>query len=338
MSHTLSYGTDARRTGEGDSEMTRLYAAGLSAVAVVEDGRVELTLEGRGARCVAVDPEDPDTLYVGTSDEGLFKSEGGGKGWESLSGIEHPRVTSVAVSPADGAIYAGTEPSTLFVSRDGGESWRELEGLKNLPSAPTWSFPPRPWTSHVRAIALSYEDPNPVVAGIELGGVMRSPDGGETWEDQRPGAYADCHNLSAHPAAPEALYEAAGGGFAESGDFGESWEAVDAGMDRWYVWGLAVDMEDPTLVYTSAAPGPGRAHGRRFSDAAIYRRKAGGRWEAVLEGLAAFPYALCADPEVPGALYAGFGDGKILHSPDAGGSWDEVADVPALDALVAVTA
>src|ERR687893_191541 len=196
--------------------MTRLYAAGDSAVAVVEDGKVRLTLEERGARCLTVDPKDPDTLYVGTTDEGLFKSEDGGEGWERISGIEHPRITSVAVSPTDGAIYVGTEPSTLFVSRDGGASWRELEGLKNLPSAPTWSFPPRPWTSPVRAIPLSYGDPNLVVAGIELGGVMRSPDGGGTSADQRPGAYADCHNLSAHPAAPEALYEAAGGGFAES--------------------------------------------------------------------------------------------------------------------------
>jgi photosystem II stability/assembly factor-like uncharacterized protein len=318
--------------------MVRLYAVGDEAVAVIENGGVELALEGVGARCVAVDPRDPDTVYVGTSDEGLFKSEDGGKVWERLTGVEHPRVTSVVVSPADGALYAGTEPSTLFVSRDGGESWRELEGLKNLPSAPTWSFPPRPWTSHVRAIALSYEDPNAVVAGIELGGVMRSTDGGETWQDQRPGAYADCHALAAHPAAPQTLYEAAGGGFAESGNFGESWEAADAGMGRRYVWGLAVDSEDPTLVYASAASGPGRAHGAGFSDAAIYRRRAGERWEAVLEGLRAFPYALCADPEVPGALYAGLGDGRILHSQDAGEGWDEVARVPALDALVAVTA
>ena len=316
--------------------MVRLYAAGESAVAVVEGGNVDLTLKERGARCLAVDPKDPSTLYVGTSDEGLFKSEDGGGSWERLSGIEHPRVTAVAVSPVDGAVYAGTEPSSLFVSRDGGASWRELGGMKNLPSSSTWSFPPRPWTSHVRAISLSHEDPNAVVAGIELGGIVRSPDGGESWEDQRPGAYADCHNLAAHPAAPEVIYEAAGGGFAESRDFGESWEAADAGMDLWYVWGLAVDAEDPTLVYASAAPGPYQAHGSRSSDAKIYRRRAAERWEPVLTDLAAFPYALCADPEVSRAVYAGFGDGKILHSADAGESWGELAGVPSIDALVVV--
>jgi hypothetical protein len=153
--------------------MSRLYAAADRAVAVIENGRMELTLNERGARCLAVDPKDPDTVYVGTSDEGLFKSSDGGRSWERLSGVTHPRVTSVAVSPIDGALYAGTEPSSLFVSRDGGGSWLELERLKNLPSAPTWSFPPRPWTSHVRSIALSFEDPDLIVAGIELGGVVR---------------------------------------------------------------------------------------------------------------------------------------------------------------------
>jgi photosystem II stability/assembly factor-like uncharacterized protein len=319
--------------------MTRLYAAGGKAVAVIEDGRVETALDGRGARCVAVDPEDQDTLYVGTSDEGLFKSEDGGGSWDKLSGIEHPRITAVAVSPADGAVYAGTEPSALFVSRDKGGSWRELENLRHLPSAPTWSFPPRPWTSHVRAIALSHADPALVVSGIELGGVVRSTDGGETWQDQRPGAQADCHALAAHRNVPDLLYEAAGGGFAQSRDFGDSWEAADEGMGCRYVWGLAVDAEDPTLVYASAASGPGQAHGGGPSDATIYRRVEGGQWEPVLEGLAAFPYALCSDPEAHGALYAGFGDGMILYSPAAGENWGEAVRVPSgLQALAAVSA
>jgi photosystem II stability/assembly factor-like uncharacterized protein len=189
----------------------------------------------------------------------------------------------------------------------------------------------------VRAISLSYADPSLVVAGIELGGVMRSPDGGKTWQDQRPGAYADCHSLAAHPEAPEVIYEAAGGGFAESEDFGDSWSAADDGMDRRYVWGLAVDSEDPSLVYASAASGPGRAHAGGFSDAAIYRRRDGGSWETLLGGLAAFPYALAADAEAPGALYAGLGDGTLLRSPDAGASWDEAAHTPGgLAALAAV--
>jgi photosystem II stability/assembly factor-like uncharacterized protein len=323
----------------GCSKMARLYAAAGTAVAIIENGRVELTLKERGARCLAVDPEDPDTVYAGTSDDGLFKSSDGGRSWEQLSGVVHPRITSVAVSSVGGTLYAGTEPSSLFVSRDGGGSWRELEGLKNLPSAPTWSFPPRPWTSHVRSIALSYKDPNLIVAGIELGGVVRSEDGGESWQDQRPGAYADCHSLSTHAAAPNTIYEAAGGGFAQSEDAGDSWAASDEGLERRYVWGLAVDREDSALLYVSAAAGPGWAHGRGSSDAAIYRRRgSGSRWEGVLEHLAEFPYALVADPERPGGLYAGLGDGTILRSPDSGTSWDEVTRVPRLGALAVVAA
>jgi photosystem II stability/assembly factor-like uncharacterized protein len=332
-SHTLT-GTE-----KGGLIVIRLYVAGGNAVSVIEDGSVETGLDGRGARCLALDLRDPDTLYVGTSDEGIFKSEDGGRTWEKLSGIKHPRVTAVAVSPTDGAVYAGTEPSALFVSRDGGASWRELEGMGNLPSAPTWSFPPRPWTSHVRAIALSYSDPNLIVAGIELGGVVRSADSGETWQDQRPGAQADCHSLFTHPGAPELLYEAGGGGFAQSTDFGESWEAADGGMDLHYVWGLAADTEDPSLVYTSAASGPGRAHGAGSSNATIYRRSGNEQWQPVLEGLSAFPYALCQDPETPGTLYAGFGDGTILRGTDAGAQWEEVAQVASgLQALAAVSA
>jgi photosystem II stability/assembly factor-like uncharacterized protein len=318
--------------------MARLYAAGGDAVSVVEDGSVNTGLRERGARCLAVDPADPYTLYVGTSDEGLFKSVDGGKSWDGLSGIEHPRVTAVAVSSVDGSVYAGTEPSALFVSRDGGGSWRELEEMRKLPSQPTWSFPPRPWTSHVRAIALSYTDSDLVVVGIELGGVLRSADSGETWQDQRPGAQPDCHSLSAHPDAPGLFYEAGGGGFARSTDFGDSWEGVDGGMGLHYVWGLAVDTEDPSLVYASAAPGPYRAHGRGASGAAIYCKMGDEPWQAALEGLDAFPYALYPDPEESGAVYAGLGDGTILHGQDAGESWEEVARVSrGLDALVAVS-
>lgn len=87
-----------------------------------------------------------------------------------------------------------------------------------------------------------------------------------------------------------------------------------------------MDPADPELVHVSAASGPGRAHGGGSSDAAIYRRRGSGPWEPVLEGLDAFPYALAADPGVPGSLYAGFGDGAVLGKP--GVDWREAARVP----------
>lgn len=315
-------------SAEEEAEVERLYAAGAGAVALVEDGGVDLSLRDRGARCLAVDPEDPDVLYVGTDDAGVLRSADGGRSWVVLPGVGHPRVTALAVSPVDGAVYAGTEPSSLFVSRDGGGSWRELEGLKNLPSAPTWSFPPRPWTSHIRAIALSHEDPALILAGIELGGIVRSPDGGETWQDQRPGAQPDCHSLATHPASPGTVYEAAGGGFAESGDFGGTWAGADDGLGHRYAWGLAVDPADPGLIHVSAASGPGRAHGGGPSDATIYRRRDGAAWEPVLERLDEFPYALAADPGTSGSLYAGLGDGEIVGKPGPGEDWREIARLP----------
>jgi photosystem II stability/assembly factor-like uncharacterized protein len=61
-------------------------------------------------------------------------------------------------------------------------------------------------------------------------------------------------------------------------------------------------------------------------------------WQTALEGLDAFPYALCPDPEAPRALFAGLGDGTILRGADAGESWEEVARVGrGLEALAAVS-
>ena len=179
----------------------RLYGATGDSVARLARARRIVERAGvtrrSGAQCLAVDPADGDTLYVGLRDGGAAlvgrRPNVGRPPTPVASGL------SVAVSAADGTVYAGTEPSALYRSDDGGESWRELEGLLELPSRPNWSFPPRPWTSHVRWIAPSPHDADVVLAGIELGGLMRSTDGGETWRTQRPGSQPDVHSLAWHP-------------------------------------------------------------------------------------------------------------------------------------------
>lgn len=283
------------------------------------EGVASVTLSGQRAQCLAVNPRDSDTAYAGTLGSGVWKSSNRGRDWRRLD-LPERDVFSVAVSPADGAVYAGTEPSRLFVSRDGGERWRELEALQEIPSRPTWSFPPRPWTSHVRWIAPNPHDAGLLLVGIELGGLMRSEDGGRTWSDHRPGAQRDVHALAWHPRVPGRAYEAGGGGAAWSRDSGATWEAADAGRDRHYTWGLAVYPEDPDTWFISANPGPGRAHHQQGDAGAfIYRWRGGGPWQPLAGGLPqpldSFPYALAC---LPGWLFAGLGDGRIYFSRDDG--------------------
>ena len=203
----------------------RLFATTGDAVARLDspDGQrweTSSSLEGSGSQCVAVDPHDPDRVFAGTFDQGLWRSRDGGASWQRVGegpgGIAEGRVLSVAVSPShrvDGvpAVYAGTEPSRLYHSEDDGATWRDFLRLPDLPSSDTWSFPPRPWTHHVRWIGLHHHDPHLIFAGIELGGVMRSRDGGATWEDRKPGSYHDSHAIATHPLDPTRVYEAAGG-------------------------------------------------------------------------------------------------------------------------------
>ncbi|MBI4306168.1 MAG: hypothetical protein HY678_07585 [Chloroflexi bacterium] len=330
----------------------RLYVAtGDAFVLLVRDEKENWTakahLEGQGIQCLAVDPLARHVVYAGSGASGVYRSDDGGESWRSVSGGGGPQhVFSLAVSPSrrvasGGVVLAGTEPSALFVSESGGEGWRELPALRAIPSAPTWSFPPRPWTSHVRTIALSPFDPGLILAGIELGGVMRSADFGVTWADHRPDAFRDSHALALHPRVRGRAYEAAGdGGAATSFDDGDTWRRVAGGLARRYTWALAVDAVDPDRWYVSASPGPFQAHGQQgAANSVVYRRWGDSPWEELSDRGLPSPSgwlisALFADPDQPGHLYAGLRSGEVYFTDDHGESWRALpVRVPGVEAL-----
>jgi hypothetical protein len=316
--------------------MNRLYVAmghGLGVISASPGGwRAEGKLVGKRAYCVAFDPGRRERVYCGTEDDGLWRSDDAGETWQPVGpGIASPQVMAVAVSPIErvsgyGVVWAGTEPSALFRSEDGGATWQERPALKSLPSAPTWRFPPRPWTHHVRWI-----QPDPVVAdrlyvAIELGGVMRSLDGGLTWEDRKAGAEPDAHTLRCHRLAPGRVYEAAGGGFAESFDAGTTWVHCEAGLPWHYLWGLAVDSADPNTMVLSVSPGPGHAHGGnagRHPASASPPAVAGGAPDPIrgpggpLEGYGGGP--------PPWAGYAYQGPEAAIYRRSGPGPWEAVS-------------
>lgn len=308
------YGERMILIGVADSGLFRLNG-------IPGEWRSELLLAKRSVQCFALDPTDKSIIYTGFRGNGVWKSDDGGKSWIDLH-LPQKDVFSLAVSPADRGVYAGTEPSMLFKSADGGDSWNELDSLRQIPSAASWSYPPRPWTSHVSSIAPHPQNPRLLLAGIELGGVMRSEDGGASWADHAPGAQKDVHALAWHPDFPERAYEAGGGGAAWSRDGGRSWEGLDRGRDRHYTWALAVDPHNPDLWYISASPSARFAHSGGNSQAHLYRWLGDGPWRQMTgnlpETLNFMPYVLTI---AGGWLFAGLANGEIYATQDQGGSW-----------------
>lgn len=314
--------------------MPTIYTALRNALIVVtgesDDWQSSERLTDHDLECVAASPEAPERVFVGTFDVGLHRSENGGDTFDRVGegAIESEAVTSVAIDPTDpDVVWAGTEPSAMYRSADGGDSWEECPGLTDLPSASEWYFPPRPHTHHVRWIEVDPIDPDRLYVGIEAGAFVLSTDGGESWRDRPPGSRRDNHSLATHPDEPGRVYSAAGDGYAESHDAGESWAHPQDGLDHRYVWSVAVDAGDPDTVLVSSARGARTAHRHGSANTYVYRRRTGGQWER-LDGRGlptgdGVLRAVLASTDDDGTFYAVNSEG-VFRTADTGDSWSEL--------------
>ncbi len=193
----------------------------------------------------------------------------------------------------------------------------------------------------MRSLAFSPRDPRTLYAGVEVGGVIVTRDGGDSWAELREGLHIDVHSLASAPGESDVLYAATGRGFFRSHNAGVSWESACENLRALYMVPLAVHPQDPRLLFTAAADGRPRYWRERPEGAAstIYRSTNGGTsWESVMGGL---PQSLdCAvdvlavDPQEHDTIYAGTADGKVLISRSLGDSWSILAqDIPQVNAL-----
>ena len=143
-----------------------------------------LPTEGN-VRALCVYPDNPRWVLAG-SDVGVFRSEDGGATWENLDApTSNLEVWSVTVDPTDpDTLFVGTRPEG-FRSRDGGRSWSKLNMGVNM-KCPVTEPPGPPRTT---CMIVDPRDNRTIWAGMEVDGVYKSLDGGDSWDTPaRPGA------------------------------------------------------------------------------------------------------------------------------------------------------
>jgi photosystem II stability/assembly factor-like uncharacterized protein len=270
-------------------------------------------------------------VFAGTHEGGVFISEDGGKRWQPRSaGLSSDDIYCLTYSANNGSarIYAGTEPARLFFSDDSGESWTELPALRSVPSVEKWTFPGPPHIAHVKNVTFDPRTSSTIYAGIEVGGLLKSTDGGESWRELH-GVYEDVHRVEIARSRPDEVLVTGGDGLWRSPDGGESWEHVTTRAFRIaYPDGFVVHPTNDSLMFMSGAiASPGTWRTTHFADPRVGRsRNAGRDWEILDAG---FPEHMRGNFEAltihvaDGAfsLFLGTTDGDIYWSDDGGDTW-----------------
>ena len=262
-----------------------------------------------------------DGVAFATTRTGLYRSIDG-HSWTDLD-VPREEVFSVVTSPDGERLYAGTHPAHLYVSTDDGETWRELDGLQDLPSRGEWHTPRHRDEAHVRSLGTHPDAPDRLVAGVEVGGVHVSDDGGETWSERRDGVHGDIHHVLVLDA--EEYVASCGDGLYRTRDAGRTWTRLDENLDhRYFREAFAMDGQ----LYAAAARGsPPSWSGSRGADAALFESTDGG------DSFETVPYPGAPDEIVlawashDGRVLAGTDGGRVLARERDG--WSTLGEVPA---------
>ncbi|MDJ0760190.1 MAG: hypothetical protein QNJ19_12365 [Woeseiaceae bacterium] len=303
---------------------------------------------------LAIDPNDPDTIWVGTGEnisgrhagygDGLYRSRDGGQNWEKMGLEDSERIGMIAIDPRDsntmfvaaqGPLWSGGGDRGLFKSTDGGENWRKVlgDGLGNTDDDDQYTG--------VSEVHMDPRDPDVVYAvswqrlrsvavlldGGPGTGIHKSEDGGETWRELTEGlpeGNKGKTGLAISPQDPDVIYATIEennrkGGFWRSADGGETWEKMNeylsSGTGPHYYQELFASPHQFDRVYQM--------------DVHLHVTNNGGEdFERLRhETKHVDHHAMAFDPDDENYLLVG-NDGGIYESFDLGETWRYVHNMP----------
>jgi len=313
----------------GETTPGRVVKSGLYRMAHGDD-RWELLTHGLpeapAVRAIAVHPNDPETVYVGTQ-SGPYRSTDHGEHWEKLNVPDHGLpVWSLLFDPRNpNVMYAGYENCEIFRSENGGDLWQQLAVTVRFPEVTV--APGANPAKRILGLTAHPSNSDEIYGAIEVGGIIRSLDGGEHWDNVSHGQYlnddtVDMHGVLVGRWRPETVFAVARAGLFRSIDQGEHW--VSARLEplnpkgQTYCRAIREVPGDPKTIWVAAGP-------NFQSDAGVLFRSTDGglTWARVDMGVQpkTTMFAIAFDERQPRRMYCATSGGEVFTSEDGGQSW-----------------
>jgi len=288
---------------------------------------------------VFVHPRDPDLVFAGTAD-GVYRStdrgltfgradfpDRGVQIWSFMPDADDPK-----------RMLAGGSPVSVYRSADGGASWRRTPD----PQLPVHAK--MPFNCRVMRFAPHPRRSGEIYAVLEVSGVMRSTDGGESWSDcsahllrlaeEEPRLRSklvsdteaegmlDGHAVCTSAADPDSVIIAVRMGLFRSKDQGKTWE--DLRVDRFspFTYGrdIKTSPQEPGTLYACLSVAASS------KDGALYRsRDVGKTWQRFDK---VKPHGTLMSVGLHHSdakqVYIAARYGEVFGTPDGGETWREM--------------
>ena len=292
----------------------------------------------------------------------LQRSRDLGETWEPVDGPRFPegsgrelkQVWSMAPGPEPGGMRAGVAEAALFTSDDG-VTWEWNQGLEGHPSRPEWM--PGAGGLCLHTIVQDAARPERIFLGISAVGVLRSDDGGASWEIKNTGVapvieeeapkYTEImrcvHRLVQDSTEPSRLYQQNHIGVYRSTDAGDTWDRIEEGLPTNFGFPMVMHPSRPRTLFIAPLDGD---EGRTFPGGkpGIYRTDDGGdHWTRTYQGIddpcfsGVLRGAMTTDAEDEPGVYFGTTGGDVYATLDDGEHWRRLPGrLPRVQSLTAL--
>ena len=236
--------------------------------------------KGGRTNAIAFNPQNPNTMYLGSASGGLWRSYTGGvgvDGWHYVpTGFPILGVSTIAIEPNDSnIIYIGTGEVYNFDAAGTGAAYRSTRGtygmgiLKTTDGGGTWTKS-LDWSYQeqkgIWAVKINPLNPNTVWAATTEG-TYRSYDAGTTWNQVHDVVMV--MDLVINPVDTNIVitgngnFASAGFGIYRTSDGGNCWTHITTGLPTFYEGKIQLDIynADPNIVYASIGNGFSSSNG-----------------------------------------------------------------------------